>query len=139
MGLEALLAYGVPTALSLFAYLLWQRRRDRLNAARLEQAVEAGLGEPASLHPLIDPERCKGCGACVAACPEGDVLGIISGRAHLVAPTRCIGHGACRTACPYDAITLVFGTEKRGVDIPFLAPDFQTNVPGIYIAGELGG
>ena len=35
---------------------------------------------------------------------EGNVLGIIGGRAHLIAPTKCIGHGACRSACPYDAI-----------------------------------
>ena len=33
----------------------------------------------------------------------------------------------------------MFGTETRGVDIPVLAPDFQTNVPGLFIAGELGG
>jgi thioredoxin reductase len=33
----------------------------------------------------------------------------------------------------------VFGTERRGVDIPVVKPDFQTNVPGIFIAGELGG
>jgi thioredoxin reductase len=34
---------------------------------------------------------------------------------------------------------LVFGTEKRGIDIPQLKPTFETNVSGIYIAGELGG
>ena len=28
---------------------------------------------------------------------------------------------------------------RRGVDIPHVGPDFQTNVPGIFIAGELGG
>jgi thioredoxin reductase len=33
----------------------------------------------------------------------------------------------------------VFGTESRGVDIPQLKPNFETNVPGIFIAGELGG
>ncbi len=38
-----------------------------------------------------------------------------------------------------DAITLVFGTEKRGVDIPWVGPNFETNMPGIFIAGELGG
>ena len=38
-----------------------------------------------------------------------------------------------------EAITLVFGTEKRGVDIPLVGEDFQTNVAGIFIAGELGG
>jgi thioredoxin reductase/NAD-dependent dihydropyrimidine dehydrogenase PreA subunit len=77
----------------------------------------------------------------VSACPERskNVLGVIHGKAHIVNPTHCIGHGACKTACPFDAIELVFGTEKRGVDIPQVNPDFQTNVPGVFIAGELGG
>jgi thioredoxin reductase len=33
----------------------------------------------------------------------------------------------------------VFGTAERGVDIPVVNPDFSTSVPGVYIAGELGG
>jgi thioredoxin reductase/NAD-dependent dihydropyrimidine dehydrogenase PreA subunit len=83
-----------------------------------------------------------GCGACVKACPETshhDVLGLINGKAVLIGPSDCIGHGACKTACPFDAITLVFGTERRGLDIPVLKPTFESNVPGIYVAGELGG
>jgi len=95
--------------------------------------------EPASLHPVIDPLACIGCGACAKACPEDQVLGVIDGKAELVNPSHCIGHGACRTACPTRALTLVFGTEKRGVDIPNVRPNFETNVPGIFIAGELGG
>lgn len=71
--------------------------------------------------------------------PEHQVLGLIAGKAQLVGPADCIGHGACKTACPTDAIKLVFGTETRGVSIPVLTPDFETTVPGIYIAGELGG
>jgi thioredoxin reductase (NADPH) len=114
-------------------------RRDRRNLARLEAAATAGLAEPISLHPFIDPYRCLGSGACVLACPEGDVLGMIGGKSKLINPTHCIGHGACRAACPHEAITLVFGTEKRGVDIPHVSPTFETNVPGIFIAGELGG
>ncbi len=66
-------------------------------------------------------------------------MGVISGKADLINPTHCIGHGACHQACPVDAISLVFGTAKRGVDIPFVKPTFETNIPGIYIAGELGG
>ncbi|MCC7259127.1 MAG: FAD-dependent oxidoreductase, partial [Gammaproteobacteria bacterium] len=88
------------------------------------------------------PTRCIGCKACINACPEmpgHQILGMIRGKAELVSPSDCIGHGACRTACPVGAITLVFGTEQRGVDIPEVGPDFQTNVAGIYIAGELGG
>lgn len=72
------------------------------------------------------------------ACPER-ALGIVKGKAVLVEPDHCIGHGACEAACPVEAIHLVFGTEQRGIDIPRLKPTFETNVPGIYIAGELGG
>src|SRR6202035_707181 len=32
-----------------------------------------------------------------------------------------------------------FGTEKRGLDIPVLKPTFESNEPGVYVAGELGG
>jgi thioredoxin reductase (NADPH) len=56
-----------------------------------------------------------------------------------VNPTVCIGHGACAAAGPVEAIKLVFGTERRGVDIPQVKPNFETNVAGIFIAGELGG
>lgn len=133
------LIYVVPLMLALAVYVLRHRRRERTNLARLAEAREAGLTEPASLHPAIDPLRCLGSNACVRACPEGDVLGLIRGRAQIINATHCIGHGACRAACPHGAITLVFGTAKRGVDIPLLSPTFETNVPGIYIAGELGG
>jgi thioredoxin reductase (NADPH) len=43
---------------------------------------------------------------------------MIRGKAELIAPSDCIGHGACRTACPVGAITLVFGTERRGMGHP---------------------
>jgi thioredoxin reductase/ferredoxin len=136
------LIYALPIG-AIFGGYLWRRgRRQRASVQALHEAREAGLTEPASLHPLIDPNICIGCGACVAACPEQpahQVLGLIGLKARLVSPSDCIGHGACRTVCPVGAITLVFGTERRGVDIPNLKPSFETNVPGIFIAGELGG
>ena len=108
------------------------------HAEVLQESRESGLTEPVCLHPVIDPLRCIGSSSCVRACPEG-ALGIIDGKAQLVNPSVCIGHGACMASCPMEAIKLVFGTEKRGVDIPFVTPNFETNVPGIFIAGELGG
>lgn len=131
--------YLIPLFAALVIYVLRLQRRERRNVAQLAAATAAGLTEPASLHPLIDPLRCLGSNACVRACPEGDVIGVIRGKAHLINPSNCIGHGACRSACPHDAISLVFGSAKRGVDIPRVSPQFETNVPGLYIAGELGG
>ena len=106
-----------------------------------DEAIDAGLTQPASLHPIINPNRCIGCQSCINACPEQnhEVLGMIYGKAILINPTHCIGHGACKDACPVDAITLVFGTESRGIDIPNVSPTFETNVSGNFIAGELGG
>lgn len=131
--------YALPLVLAWGLYMGWQVREQRRSRVVKEKAEEAGLSEPPSLHPVIDPARCIGCGACVNACPEGKVIGLINEKAELIEPASCIGHGACKTACPADAISLVFGTATRGVEIPNLAPNFETNVPGIFIAGELGG
>lgn len=130
--------YGLPLLLVLGFYVRRQRRKEAEHSARWQSAVEAGLTEPATLHPVIDPKRCLGSKACVTACPE-HAIGIIGGKAQLIDPAKCIGHGACKAACPHDAIELVFGTAKRGVDIPQVNPNFETNVPGLFIAGELGG
>jgi len=67
------------------------------------------------------------------------VLGLINGKANLIHPTSCIGDGACKKACPINNIVLVIGTEKQGVEIPVVKSNFETNVPDIFIAGELGG
>ena len=134
--------YVLPLAAITAIYALRQRRTHARMQKVLDDTVASGMTEPASLHPLIDESKCLGCGACVTACPETshhDVLGLIDGKAVLIGPTECIGHGACKTACPFDAITLVFGTERRGLDIPVLKPNFESTMPGIYVAGELGG
>lgn len=136
--LTGILLYAIPLVIVFFLYFRRRAKRANRHAEALQESRESGLTEPVSLHPVIDPVRCLGSSSCVRACPEGS-LGIINGKAYLVNPTVCIGHGACMAACPLDAIKLVFGTEKRGVDIPYVTPKFETNVPGIFIAGELGG
>jgi thioredoxin reductase (NADPH) len=117
----------------------WRTWWERTAASRLERAVDAGSAEPPTLHPIVNAEKCVGCGACTHACPEGDILGMINGKARLLEPSACIGHGACKAACPVGAIDLVFGSARRGVDIPVVSPSFESNIPGLYIAGELGG
>ena len=131
--------YLLPVIVVVLLYWVYHQRITRRANDIYQESVEAGLLEPASLHPVIDNARCLGCGTCVSACPENQVLGLINNRAKLIKPASCIGHGACKTACPNQAIQLVFGTATRGVDIPLVEADFQTNVGGIYIAGELGG
>jgi thioredoxin reductase/ferredoxin len=133
-----LLVYVVPLVTVYLLYLRSRRKTEKHHTQRLTEAKEAGLTEPSTLHPVIDPRRCLTSRACITACPE-EALGIIGGKAYLVDAASCIGHGACKTACPHDAIALVFGTAKRGVDIPTVKPNFETNVPGLFIAGELGG
>lgn len=119
-------------------YLRKQSRESRIVSAKIKKAKEEGLYEPVSLHPVVD-HNCIKTGACIAACPEHDILGIVNGRATTINASQCIGHGACFHACPTQAITLVIGTEKRGVDLPHVNQNFETNVSGIFIAGELGG
>src|SRR6267142_6349763 len=141
-SMEIWLVYGVLLVTIVALYVRRQRRIHARHLRTQEEFIAAGMTEPASLHPIIDDALCLGCGACVKACPEQphhEVLGLINGKAALVGPTDCIGHGACKTVCPFDAITLVFGTERRGLDIPLLKPNFESNVPGVYVAGELGG
>lgn len=132
--------YGLP-GIALTGYVFWRLTHHLKSKSALTETNEAGGAMPATLHPIFDLNKCMGCASCVAACPETKhkVIGMIKRKAHLVNPSSCIGHGACKTACPFDAIKLVFGSAERGVDIPLVKPNFETNVPGIFIAGELGG
>jgi thioredoxin reductase len=104
----------------------------------MDENAKSGRLEPVTIRPLIDERLCMGSATCVRACPE-DVLGIVDGQAVLINTAACVGHGVCVPACPVDAVELVFGSEKRGIDIPEVGGDFQSNVPGLYVAGELGG
>ena len=130
---------GLITVIIPFWYFIRYQKSLRTATEQHEQNVKLGITEPVTLHPKIDSHSCIATGACVTACPEGEILGIVNGRARIISPSKCIGHGACQSACPTDAISLVFGTAKRGVDLPVVKETFETNVPGVYIAGELGG
>jgi thioredoxin reductase/NAD-dependent dihydropyrimidine dehydrogenase PreA subunit len=138
--------YYILYVLPVLGIFVWHfKRHNRIenqSTSTLHSATQAGMLEPATLHPEIDPKICIGCRSCVAACPEQyahPVLGMIKNKARLVGPTDCIGHGACKGVCPVGAIKLVFGTATRGVDIPVVKPNFETAVRGVFIAGELGG
>lgn len=70
--------------------------------------------------PVINEDRCTGCGICVSLCPT-TTLALREQRAILAAPERCTYCSACEDVCPEDAIALpfliVFG-RRRLVDDP---------------------
>ncbi len=142
MLLEQIIIYSVAIlfcGIIVAVYLRKLKKASDIVEAKIEKAKAEGLHEPISLHPVIDLGTCIKSGACVEACPEKDIIGILRGRGTLINASSCVGHGACFHACPVEAISLVIGTEKRGVDLPHVSESYETNVPGIYIAGELGG
>ena len=52
---------------------------------------------------VIDPAACKGCSACVRACPAGAVSGELK-KPHAIDHTKCISCGSCREACRFGAV-----------------------------------
>ena len=142
METESILIYSITAVFCLLVvwfYVRKGRSDSKVILEKIEIARAEGRFEPMSLHPYIDVNACIGSGACIKACPEHDILGIVHGKATVINATHCIGHGACFHACPVEAISLRIGTEKRGVDLPHVNQSYETNVKGLYIAGELGG
>ena len=140
--IENIFAYVLVFFLLGGIFYFYHRKNKRttiLTLSKTNKAKEYGLHEPVSLHPVVDLDICIGSGACITACPEHDILGINNGQAQTINASRCVGHGACFHACPVQAISLCIGTEKRGVELPHVSQEFETNIPGIFVAGELGG
>ncbi|MGC3996105.1 MAG: NAD(P)-binding domain-containing protein [Anaeromyxobacter sp.] len=136
-----LIAAGSLAAVALLgaAHLLRRGRRQRRDAAALQEKMARGQHLARSLHPVIDPDICIGSLSCLQACPEGDILGVVDGAARLIHGDHCIGHGRCAAECPVGAIKLVFGSLERGVDLPEVSEVFESSRPGVHVVGELGG
>lgn len=114
------------------ALAMWQVHR-----AAIQTGGEAEeKGKP---RPVINASLCIGCGSCVDVCPELGTLALQSGKAILQHPERCTGHAQCVTACPTSAIALAFGNVLQTIRVPNVDENFETNLPGLFIVGELGG
>jgi thioredoxin reductase/NAD-dependent dihydropyrimidine dehydrogenase PreA subunit len=94
--------------------------------------------EPGSLHAVVRADVCVGCAACVPACPEEGAIHM-QGKLAVVERSLCVGHGKCAEACPVGGILMSTGAAVHRVEVPDVGADFQTNVPGVYLVGELGG
>ncbi|MFP4423915.1 MAG: RnfABCDGE type electron transport complex subunit B [Candidatus Woesearchaeota archaeon] len=78
--------------------------------------------------PIIDEEKCRACGKCVVACPQGllklhsvkhkVILGCNSNekKRPKICRNGCIGCGICAKVCPKGAITMVDGLPKIDYD-----------------------
>jgi NAD-dependent dihydropyrimidine dehydrogenase PreA subunit len=142
VGLESFVVWGVAAGIVAVIVVPYVRRFRRRLAHDRERKVEAtrlGIDRPAAQFPYIDSLACVGCGACVEVCPEGDVLGVVSGTAVVINGLRCVGHGHCEDACPVGAIEIGLGDLKSRADVPLLTEDLGTTVEGVLVAGELGG
>jgi thioredoxin reductase (NADPH) len=141
MSSDAIL-WGVSVALVVaivLPYALSFRRRRHADRARKEEAARLGFDRPTAQYPFVDAGLCVGCGSCVKACPEGDVLGIVGGVATVVNGLRCVGHARCEMACPVRAIQVGLGDVKSREDVPIMDDWYETTVPGVFVAGELTG
>lgn len=138
-----MVAVGAAVGGALVLVGRWQaaleKERTAENLRRLGEAKAKGADKAIAQYPLVDAAACLGCGSCVAACPEHDVLGLVDGVAKVIHGAHCVGHGKCEEACPVGAIKVGLGDVSARADIPLLSPAQESSVPGVFVIGELGG
>ena len=91
-----------------------------------QQACEYGAIQICNGLAQVDPEQCRGCSKCVAACPKG-ILSLVPRRKQAVVRCSncdkakdtmavckigCIGCGKCVRTCPCGAVTVENGVAK---------------------------
>ena len=71
---------------------------------------------------IINTERCKGCGLCIAVCPKGSI--IVSKKSNKSgyfpaesSNTKCTGCALCAIICP-EVVIEVFREENVSADKP---------------------
>jgi thioredoxin reductase (NADPH) len=134
---------GIAIGAMITIFFVYQYLKShRKETARAIEAAKMGTlysQGPRAQHPHINVDKCIGCGACTAVCPEGDVLGMLAGKAAIVKGYKCIGHSLCADACPVGAITMVLANPSMAGDMPRLTPAHETNIQNLFVVGELGG
>jgi thioredoxin reductase (NADPH) len=118
-----------------------EKLNTQITREDLELIKKLDVNGPDYPHPVIFPDRCIGCHACVEACPH-DVLAIVDGIAAVVARDQCMEDTSCQVECPVNPkACIVVNTTKKIKSRPAPTRDatFMTNVPGCYIIGDVSG
>jgi thioredoxin reductase (NADPH) len=139
--MDNLISFLIAAAL-IGGFLVYYIRQEKKKATKFKEAAERGMlrsDGPQSQHPHINNNYCIGCATCTLVCPEGDVLGMVGGKAMIINGYKCIGHGLCAEACPVGAITMVMASPSVGADVATLTSEYETTIKNMYIVGELGG
>jgi thioredoxin reductase (NADPH) len=141
MAIDTLIALVIAAAVVAFFVRGYVKELKKKEEKALRTAAKGKIFSqgPKAQHPFIDPTHCIGCATCTVVCPEGDVLAMLGGKAVIANGHRCIGHGSCAEACPVGAITMTMASPGMAADMPCLTSDFETTIPNLFIAGELGG
>ena len=78
--------------------------REEYQAHIEEGACPAGACKALISYRILE-DKCKGCGACLRACPAGAVSGEKK-QLHVIDQTKCIRCGVCMDKCKLDAIVV---------------------------------
>jgi len=57
------------------------------------------------MHPLVNQEKCNGCGNCAEICPS-EIYEIKEDKSNPIYPGDCIECWACVSQCPTESIRL---------------------------------
>ena len=139
--MDNLISFLIAAAI-IGAFLLYYLKQEKKKAAETQAAAEKGKlrsDGPQSQHPHVDGTHCIGCATCTMVCPEGDVLGMVGGKAMIINGYKCIGHGICADSCPVGAITMVLASPSVGANLPTLTSEYETSIKNMFIVGEMGG
>ena len=121
-----------------------KRSQDRPLSAEPASQIMPEIADdsgPSYPHPVINVATCIGCHACVDACPH-DVLAIVNGKATPVAVEQCMEDTSCQVECPTVPKSCIVVNSTKMIPerkVPQRDQKFMTNVPGIYLIGDVSG
>ncbi len=136
------LLIGLVLGSALAALALLARRSElrklRSTVEMVERATRDGSHKALLQQPVIDLSRCLGCGTCVSACPEDDVLELVHGQAVVAKGAHCVGTAVCEKECPTGAIVVTLADLEERDDVPAVSAELEAiGTPGLFLAGEV--